>query len=91
MSAVKKTETLTFRMDTDTLGLIRSAAKLQRKSLTAFVTDAAYFAAQKELLDQRFLKLDASVFDSVEALLSQPPRDNEDVVKRFQSLPKWAD
>lgn len=91
MGAIKKTETLTFRVDSETLDIIRSAAKLQRKSVTAFVTDAAYFAAQKELLDQRFLQLDAAVFDRVEALLSEPARDNEHVVRRFQSIPKWAD
>jgi uncharacterized protein (DUF1778 family) len=91
MSTAKKTETLTVRMDSDTLGLIRSAAKVQRKSVTAFVTDAAYFAAQKELLDQRFLQLNAALFDSIDAFLAEPARQNDDVVRRFQSLPKWAD
>jgi uncharacterized protein (DUF1778 family) len=91
MTAIKKTETLTFRMDSDTVGLIRTAAKLQRKSVTAFVTDAAYFAAQQELLDQRFLDLDASVFDAVETRLAEPARANDDVVERFRTLPKWAE
>jgi uncharacterized protein (DUF1778 family) len=91
MSAIRKSETVTFRMDTGTLDVIQRAARIQGKSLTSFVTDAAYALAQKELLDQRFLKLDAEMFDKVEALLSEPVRENEDVIRRFRALPKWAD
>ena len=91
MGAIKKTETVTFRIDSETLDVIQRAARLQGRSVTSFVTHAAHVAAQKELLDERFLRLDAAVFDEVEALLAEPARANEDVVSRFRSLPKWAD
>lgn len=91
MSAIRKTETVSFRMDSGTLDVIQRAAKIQGKSVTSFVTEAAYALAQKELLDQRFLMLDAAVFDNVEALLLEPVRDNEEVVRRFRALPQWID
>lgn len=91
MPAAKKSETVTFRMDEATLSMIQRAAEICGKSVTSFVTEAAFFQAQKELMDQRFLGLDAAVFDNVEALLSEPARANEELVKLFKSQPEWID
>ena len=91
MDAIRKTETLTFRIDSTTLETIQRAAKIQGRSVTSFVTQAAYLAAQKELLDQRFLKLDAAVFDEVEALLSEPAKVDDELVRLFRKEPKWLD
>jgi len=91
MSAIKKTETVTFRMDSETLDLIRRAARLQDRSVTSFLTHAARVQAERDILDQRVLKLDAAAFEEVEKLLAAPVQPNEDVVQRFRSAPKWAD
>jgi uncharacterized protein (DUF1778 family) len=91
MTATKKNETVTFRMDEATLSMIQRAAHVCGKSVTSFVTEAAIFQAQKELMDQRFLGLDAAIFDDVEALLSEPATANEALVKLFRAQPEWID
>ncbi len=70
MSIARKDETISLRMDARTRDVIARAAAISGKSVTAFMTEAAYQSAQKELLDQRFVGVDASVFDNVEAVLS---------------------
>lgn len=89
MAEAKKSETVTFRMDANTLDLIRRAAKIRGRSVTSFVTQAAKVQAQKEILDQRFFEVDAKAFDEIEKMLDAPARPNQDVVERFRAAPKW--
>jgi uncharacterized protein (DUF1778 family) len=91
MTIARKNETVTFRMDPSTLETIQRAAQISGKSVTSFVTDAAYAAAQKELLDQRFLAVDAQVFDGIEAMLAEPARANDALKRLFASAPQWID
>ena len=91
MVAAKKSETVTFRMDSQTLDLIRRAAKIQGRSVTSFVTQAARVEAQKEILDQRFIEVDAETFENIEKMLAEPARPNDDVIARFRATPKWID
>lgn len=90
MAEPKKTETVTFRMDSSTLDLIRRAAKIQGRSVTSFVTQAAKVQAQRDILDQRFIEVDAKAFKEIERMLDEPGKVDE-VVRRFQSAPKWSD
>ena len=91
MAAVKKVETLNLRMDSKTRDVIARAAAISGKSVTSFMTEAAYYSAQKELLDQRFVGVDATVFDSVEALLSEPAKVQPKLVELFRSNREWLD
>lgn len=91
MSAIRKNETVTFRMDPETLDTIQRAAHLAGKSLTSFVTEAARETAQRNLLDRRFFKLDAEVFEEIEAVLAEPPKIDEKLVELFRSDRKWID
>ncbi|MCF3642635.1 DUF1778 domain-containing protein [Rhizobium sp. TRM95111] len=91
MSAVKKNETINLRMDAKTRDVISRAAEICGKSLTSFMTEAAYFSAQKELLDQRFVGVDAKVFDAVEDMLAEPARVNDRLVDLFKSNREWID
>lgn len=91
MALARKNETVTFRMEPATLETIQRAAGAAGKSLTAFVTEAAYAAARKELLDQRFLALDPEAFDAVEALLSEPARANTALQKLLGTDRDWID
>jgi uncharacterized protein (DUF1778 family) len=91
MSAVKKEETVNLRMDSKTRDVISRAAAICGKSVTSFMTEAAYYSAQKELLDQRFVGVDATVFDSVEALLSEPAKVRPKLVELFKSNREWLD
>lgn len=91
MSAVKKNETINLRMDAKTRELISRAASVCGKSVTSFMTEAAIYSAQKELLDQRFVGVDAKVFDAVEDLLSEPAEANRKLVEVFKSNREWID
>jgi uncharacterized protein (DUF1778 family) len=91
MPAIRKDETVNLRMDAKTRDTISRAADVCGKSLTAFMTEAALYSAQKELLEQRFVGVDATVFDAVEAVLAEPARQNAKLVELFRSNPKWID
>ncbi|MBZ9655036.1 type II toxin-antitoxin system TacA family antitoxin [Phyllobacterium lublinensis] len=91
MAALKKTEKVNLRMDSDAHDTISRAAEICGKSLTAFMTEAAVYSAQKELLDQRFIGVDASVFDNVDALLSREGKPNDELIKLFKSNIAWID
>lgn len=91
MTAVRKSETVNFRIDPDAHELVRRAARISGKSVTAFITEAAISSAQKELLDQRFVGVDSAVFDSVLDLLDEPAQVNAELVALFRKQPVWLD
>jgi uncharacterized protein (DUF1778 family) len=91
VAMARKNETVTFRMDTATLETIQRAAHMAGKSVTSFVTDAAFVAAQKELLDQRFVAVGSDMFDHVEALLAEPAKADAALEKLFRSNLDWID
>jgi uncharacterized protein (DUF1778 family) len=91
MSVAKKGETINLRIDAKTRDVISRAAAACGKSLTSFMTEAAYSSAQKELLDQRFIGVDATVFDAVETLLAEPAKAHPRLVELFKSNRDWID
>lgn len=91
MVALRKNETINLRVDAGTREVIARAAQVSGKSLTAFMTEAAFAAAQKELLDQRFLGLDATVFDAVQDLLAQPVERHEKLSVLLRAEREWID
>ncbi len=91
MVALRKSETVNLRIDAGTREVIARAAEISGKSLTAFMTEAALLNAQKELLQQRFIGVDATVFDAVESLLAEPAQANEKLSALLQSSREWLD
>ncbi|MDR6815266.1 uncharacterized protein (DUF1778 family) [Neorhizobium sp. 2083] len=91
MVALRKSETINLRIDAGTREVIARAAEISGKSLTAFMTEAALLNAQKELLDQRFIGVDATVFDAVESLLAEPAQANEKLSALLKSSREWLD
>jgi len=91
MAEAKKSETVTFRMDSSTLDLIRRAAKIQGRSVTSFVTQAAKVQAQRDILDQRFIEVDAETFEEIERILNEPAKVDEKLVELFRKTPNWID
>lgn len=87
----RKSETVTFRIDTGTLNMIQRAARIRSKTVTSFVMEAAQAAAEQELLDQRHIRLDAEAFDEIEALLAEEPKVDAELVKLFQTDRQWID
>jgi uncharacterized protein (DUF1778 family) len=91
MSAIRKSETVTFRIDSARLETIQRAARLKGTSVTSFVTEVAYSAAQQELLDQRFFAVNSETFEEIEAMLAEPGKVHEELVKLFRSERTWID
>ena len=85
MTALRKREAVSFRIDPEAHDLIRRAAETCGKSVTAFMTEAAVSSAQKELIDQRFVGVSSSVFDSILAQLDEPAVANAELVRLFRN------
>jgi uncharacterized protein (DUF1778 family) len=91
MGVIRKSETINLRVDAGTRDLIARAAEVSGKSVTAFMTEAAYAAAQTELLNRRFMHVDADVFDAVEELLGEPAKRNDRLAALMRLERKWLD
>lgn len=91
MAMPRKSETLTFRIDATTLETIQRAARMKGKSVTAFVTEVAQAAAERDLLDQRLFQIDARAFDEIDAMLNAPAKLDDRLVKLFRSEREWID
>lgn len=86
-----KSQAVSFRIDPQTHDLVRRAAEISGKSVTAFMTEAAVYSAQKELLEQRFVGVGSTVFDNVLAQLDAPAEVNAELVRLFRQQPEWID
>ncbi|MDF1779446.1 MAG: DUF1778 domain-containing protein [Rhizobiaceae bacterium] len=91
MSVIKKTKTITMRIDPEVMGLISRAAEIGGKSVTAFMTEASLYSAQQELLDQRFIGVTSDVFEAVESDLSGPGVARNQLVALFKNNFEWMD
>ena len=90
MTASLKKENMNVRIAADELELIKRAADACGKSLSSFVIEAATYSDQKALMDQRFLHLDAELFDSVAETISQPARVHPELAALLKNGSQWA-
>lgn len=79
------TERLHFRVRADTQARLRSAAEIERQSLTEFVLSAAEERAETVL--SRRTTVPAEFFDAMFDALSQPPDPNE-AMRRVARSPR---
>ena len=70
--------------------VLRRAAELAHKSLTDFILDAAYHAAEQTLLDQRLFLVFGSQSQAFLEMLDRPERDNPGLAELFSRRPPWA-
>ena len=70
--------------------LLRRAAEVAHKSLTDFILDAAYQAAEQTLLDQRLFMVPGSQYQALLAMLDRPESDNPGLADLFSLQPVWA-
>jgi uncharacterized protein (DUF1778 family) len=91
MSAkAKRDNNLNMRIAPEQLELIKRAADTCGKSLSSFVLEAATYSAQKTLMDQRFMHLDAEIFDSVVETISRPAKLHPELANLLQNGSEWA-
>jgi uncharacterized protein (DUF1778 family) len=53
--------------------------------LTEFITDSAYQAAEKIILDQRLFMVSGDIFNQFSEILDRPEQDNEGLKDLFSS------
>lgn len=69
--------------------VLRRAADVAHKSLTDFILDAAYRAAEQTLLDQRIFVVSSSQYQALLDILDRPESDNQGLNDLFSRKPVW--
>ena len=70
--------------------VLRRAAEVAHKSLTDFILDAAYQAAEQTLLDQRLFMVSGSQYQALLDMLDRPESDNPGLDQLFSRQSVWA-
>ena len=86
MTAQEKQKVVNLRIDEVRRNLIDQAAKLQGKSRTEFMIEAAYREAEQTILDQKIFILDEADFEYLTRTDHQP---DPKLVKLFKSKSPW--
>lgn len=91
-AAVSSTRTarLWLRATPEQETVLRHAAEVAHKSLTDFILDAAYQAAEHTLLDQRLFMVSGSQYQALLEMLDRPESDNPGLADLFSRRPAWA-
>ena len=69
--------------------VLRRAAVVAHKSLTDFILDAAYQAAEQTLLDQRLFMVSGSQYQALMDLLERPEQTNDGLRDLFARRAPW--
>ena len=69
--------------------VLRRAAEVAHKSLTDFILDAAYQAAEQTLLDQRLFMVTGNQYQTLLDLLERPEQPNEGLRDLFSRKAPW--
>ncbi|WP_211260283.1 DUF1778 domain-containing protein [Xenophilus azovorans] len=69
--------------------VLRRAAEASNKSMTDFILDSAYQAAEQILLDQRLFLASASQSQALLSLLDRPAHGNAGLKDLFSRRPPW--
>lgn len=88
-TARAKTSRLGFRASEPQAKIIRMASDISHKSLTDFIMDSAYQAAEKVILDQRLFMISEDVFNKFSEILDRPEKENEGLKDLFSSSSPW--
>ncbi len=89
--ASTRTARLGLRATPEQETVLRRAAEVAHKSLTEFILDAAYQAAQQTLLDQRLFMVSGSQYQVLLDMLDRPESDNPGLTDLFSKPPIWSD
>ena len=85
-----RSQTIHLRASIEHKTLIDRAAKRLGKSRTEFMLDTMREASERVLLDQRLFNVDATVFDSLEAMLDSPVEPGDALRKTLTTPPPWG-
>lgn len=71
--------------------VLRRAAEVAHTSLTDFILDAAYKAAEQTLLDQRLFMVSGSQHQALLEILDRPESDNPGLANLLSRRPVWPE
>ncbi|MCG5515136.1 MULTISPECIES: DUF1778 domain-containing protein, partial [unclassified Ectothiorhodospira] len=71
--------------------VLRRAADVVHKSLTDFILDAAYQAAEQTLLDQRLFLVSGDQYQDLLEMLDRPESVNPGLDNLFSRRPPWVE
>ena len=69
--------------------VLRRAAELCHKTLTEFILDSAYHAAEQALLDQRLFTVSGNRYQNFMEMLDRPAEDNVGLRDLFSKPAPW--
>ena len=84
-----KSSRLGFRATPEQEVVLRRAAEVCHKSLTEFIMDSAYQAAERTLLDQRLFMVSDQQYQTLLELLDRPAEDNRGLRELFAKPAPW--
>ena len=89
-TATTRSARLGLRATPEQEAVLRRAAEATHKSLTDFVLDAAYRAAEQTLLDQRLFMVSGSQYQALLDMMDRLDTDNPGLAELFSRRPVWA-
>jgi uncharacterized protein (DUF1778 family) len=90
MATATRSARLGLRATPQQEAVLRRAAEVSNKSMTDFILDSAYQAAQQTLLDQRlFLVTGSQSQQALLSLLDRPEQDNPGLKDLFSRRAPW--
>ena len=90
MTAATRTARLGLRTTPQQEAVLRRAAEVSHKSMTDFILDSAYQAAEQTLLDQRLFLVSGSQSQALIDLLDRPAQDNPGLKDLFSRRAPWS-
>ena len=91
MATATRSARLGLRATPQQEAILRQAAEVANKSMTEFILDSAYRAAEQTLLDQRLFLVTGSQSQALLSLLDRPVRDNPGLKDLFSRRAPWAE
>ncbi|HMO45627.1 MAG TPA: DUF1778 domain-containing protein [Rubrivivax sp.] len=89
MTTTTRSARLGLRTTPQQEAVLRRAAEVSNKSMTAFILDSAVQAAEHTLLDQRLFLVTGRQSRALLDLLDRPARDNPRLRDLFSRSPPW--
>jgi uncharacterized protein (DUF1778 family) len=90
MTAATRTARLGLRATPQQEAVLRRAAEVSHKSMTDFILDSAFQAAEQTLLDQRLFTLTGDQAEALLDLFDRPEQDNAGLKDLFSRSAPWT-
>jgi uncharacterized protein (DUF1778 family) len=90
MKVATRTARLGLRATPQQEAVLRRAAEVSHKSMTDFIIDSAFQAAEQTLLDQRLFTLTGNQAEALLDLFDRPEQDNAGLKDLFSRSAPWT-